>query len=61
MTIVGGFRYPSPSANAVPSPKDRIVNVGVFSVSGLADTAALAVCLYVWNPAISKWEPMTQP
>ena len=58
MSIVGGFLYPSPSANAVPG---NIVNISAFKISGLGSAAALAVCLYVWNPTNNEWEPMLQP
>jgi len=59
MTIVGSYRYSSAASGSTIS--NRIINIGGFKISGLVNTAALAVCQYVWNPATSQWEPMTQP
>ncbi len=59
MSLIGGFRLASPSANAAVS--ETIVNFNGYPVSGNSDTNAIACCLFVWNPTAKMWEPMTQP
>jgi len=61
MSLIGGYRYTSPSSSSALNPDNTIVNFMGFPVSGLSDSNAIACCLYVWNPTAKNWEPMTQP
>lgn len=58
MSLLGGFRYPAPSANSTLST--TIVNINTFKISGLGDAAAIPVCMYSWDPHSKKWCPYEQ-
>ena len=60
MAMLGAYRYSAANSGCTVDT-GAMVNIGAFQISGLGDTAALAVCLYVWNPTNNQWEPMLQP
>ena len=56
MSLIGSYRYSSAVSGASVSGA-TIVNFTGFKVSGLADSNALACCMYVWNASLGKWVP----
>jgi len=59
MTLVGGYRYTSPSANSILSPTNTIVNFVGFPLSGLSDSNAIACCMYKYDATNNIWVPYT--
>jgi len=57
LSIIGQFRYAGASGSAALS--DAIVNIGSFKISGLGNTAGLAVCLYKYDSNTKIWTPYT--
>jgi len=57
ISIIGQYRYSS--ALNTSTKADGIVNIASFKISGLGNTAGLAVCLYKWDATNSMWVPYT--
>ena len=59
MSLIGGFRYSSAVSGSNLSPNTGIINFVGFSVSGLTNANALAVCMYKYDSAKKMWLPYT--
>jgi len=59
MSLIGGYRYTTPSSAAATSPTHTIVNFMGFPISGVTDSNALAVCLFKYDATNKQWIPYT--